>query len=248
MNSAIINQPYFWRNHFHIPLLVLLVATLLVQIMDLDLEMALWLYRLEGAHWVLQDHWMTSRILHKDGKHFSLLLAIFLFITLCVSFINSKIQPYRLPMAYVLFTAIFSAVMVNILKSSLAVSCPWDFDNLGGSLPYSPLWQQLWLRNGSGCFPAGHASSGYAWIGLYFIGFFYQSPWRWVGLGVPLVMGILFGVAQQLRGAHFITHDLWTLGICWFCAFLLFIIFFRSYSWISYPVRHNQQIKGLIES
>ena len=26
------------------------------------------------------------------------------------------------------------------------------------------------------------------------------------------------GIAQQLRGAHFMSHDLWTAGICWVAA------------------------------
>jgi hypothetical protein len=29
-------------------------------------------------------------------------------------------------------------------------------------------------------------------------------------------MGVVFGATQQLRGAHFLSHDLWTAAICWF--------------------------------
>lgn len=45
-----------------------------------------------------------------------------------------------------------------------------------------------------------------------------KSHQRWLALGTVLVSGLLFGVVQQLRGAHFISHDLWTLVICWFVA------------------------------
>jgi len=31
----------------------------------------------------------------------------------------------------------------------------------------------------------------------------------------------VFGVSQQLRGAHFASHDVWTLTICWIVALLL---------------------------
>jgi membrane-associated PAP2 superfamily phosphatase len=27
-----------------------------------------------------------------------------------------------------------------------------------------------------------------------------------------------FGIAQQLRGAHFLSHDLWSFGVCWIVA------------------------------
>ena len=39
-----------------------------------------------------------------------------------------------------------------------------------------------------------------------------------------LVDGTGFGVAQQLRGAHFLSHDLWTAAICWFTAVAGFFV------------------------
>jgi membrane-associated PAP2 superfamily phosphatase len=40
-------------------------------------------------------------------------------------------------------------------------------------------------------------------------------------------LGLLFGFSQQLRGAHFLSHDLWTLAICWGTALGLFLWFRR---------------------
>jgi membrane-associated PAP2 superfamily phosphatase len=37
-----------------------------------------------------------------------------------------------------------------------------------------------------------------------------------------LSVGLIFGISQQLRGAHFISHDLWTLAICWFFSLTIF--------------------------
>ena len=36
-----------------------------------------------------------------------------------------------------------------------------------------------------------------------------------------LVIGLVFGIAQQLRGAHFLSHDLWALMVCWLVALSL---------------------------
>jgi membrane-associated PAP2 superfamily phosphatase len=90
--------------------------------------------------------------------------------------------------------------------------------------------EQLLIRNGAGCFPAGHASAGYAWISSYFFGLYYQSRWRWVGLGASMIAGAVFGFVQQIRGAHFISHDIWTLAICWFFSLALFLFFFKEKS------------------
>ena len=36
---------------------------------------------------------------------------------------------------------------------------------------------------------------------------------RWLVLA--LVLGLILGIAQQLRGAHYMSHTLWTAWICW---------------------------------
>lgn len=39
---------------------------------------------------------------------------------------------------------------------------------------------------------------------------------RW--LAAALFVGLLLGIAQQVRGAHYMSHTLWTGWICWACA------------------------------
>ena len=48
---------------------------------------------------------------------------------------------------------------------------------------------------------------------------------RW-GLCLGLGMGLLFGISQQFRGAHFLSHDVWTAAICWFAALALHVAMF----------------------
>jgi len=36
----------------------------------------------------------------------------------------------------------------------------------------------------------------------------------------------VFGIGQELRGAHFLSHDLWSLAIAWTSASLLYYGFF----------------------
>ena len=74
------------------------------------------------------------------------------------------------------------------------------------------------------CFPAGHSSAGFAWVSLYFFALPVRPAWRWRGLAVGLVAGCVFGAAQQLRGAHFLSHDLWTLATCWTVSLLFLLV------------------------
>jgi membrane-associated PAP2 superfamily phosphatase len=45
-----------------------------------------------------------------------------------------------------------------------------------------------------------------------------------------LFVGFVFAFGQQARGAHFLSHDLWSISLCWFGALGLFLLF-RPGTW-----------------
>jgi membrane-associated PAP2 superfamily phosphatase len=69
------------------------------------------------------------------------------------------------------------------------------------------------------CFPSGHATAGFAFVSLYFLFRRWRPPAApWVLLAVCGI-GLLFGWAQMVRGAHYPSHTLWSAWLCWtFCA------------------------------
>jgi membrane-associated PAP2 superfamily phosphatase len=86
----------------------------------------------------------------------------------------------------------------------------------GGAASYVSHW--AWgVRDGGtgGCFPAGHASAGFAFVGGFFA--FRQAlpktARRW--LAGAMAAGLVFGLAQQVRGAHCMSHTFWTAWLCW---------------------------------
>lgn len=114
-----------------------------------------------------------------------------------------------------------ASALVLLGKRTTGVDCPWDLQPFGGDLPYTPLLQQLFSGGAGACFPAGHASAGYAWLALHFAAATAAPRWRYPLLAVALGLGGIFGITQQLRGAHFLSHDLWSLTLCWcVCALL----------------------------
>jgi len=108
------------------------------------------------------------------------------------------------------------------------MDCPWDLLRYGGTHPRVGLFGLRPAGLGRNhCFPAGHASGGYAWLALYFFFLAVRPGWRWAGLAAGACLGLVFGVSQQLRGAHFLSHDLWTIAICWTTALALHVAFRR---------------------
>lgn len=212
-----------------------LLATL-VQLGGLDKLVADYLYALQGGQWTLKEAWLTSVVIHKCGKYFSLLIALLILAALLQSYITQKLKPYRRELLYLLCAAGGSSVLISAIKSISRVSCAWDFSRYGGDQAYVSLFTQLIQRTGDDCFPAGHASGGYAWIAFYFLGVHLQSGWRWMGFSFAMGLGLIFGISQQLRGAHFVSHDLWTLGICWFFSLLMYRVILANRPTISIPL------------
>jgi membrane-associated PAP2 superfamily phosphatase len=64
-------------------------------------------------------------------------------------------------------------------------------------------------------FPAGHSSGGFALLSIYFMARRHQYRHSSLFLYAALGLGLIFGFDQQIRGAHMLSHDLFSLAICW---------------------------------
>ena len=106
---------------------------------------------------------------------------------------------------------------ITLFKRASSTSCPWDLAEFGGTLAHVSHW--LWgMRDGGAghCFPAGHASAAFAYLAGWFVlrrSVARAVAMRW--LAAALAAGLLLGLAQQVRGAHYMSHTLWTAWICW---------------------------------
>ncbi len=222
------NYRQFIYTHAVYPICALIIVTVAIILWDIDRVFADYVYALQGQTWAWKNTWWAEEFFHKGGRTASLLLALAGVGLLITAYCRNDWARHRKSLCYLMLATAGSSLLVSVLKSSLAVSCPWEFARYGGSLSYNNVIEQIVLHNGKGCFPAGHASAGYAWMALYFFGLSYQSAWRWFGLIIPLAAGVVFGIVQQIRGAHFISHDVWTLAVCWLFSVLLYVLMFKE--------------------
>jgi membrane-associated PAP2 superfamily phosphatase len=206
-------------------LLLLLAFTLLWDLSGADLSVMQRLGTASG--FALQNQWFLKQVMHGAWRQaFVGLYGLMAIWALWPSrWSLSRLTPLLLPrrerLTLLLLVAL-SLLAVNLLKTSSHTSCPWDLQMFGGSARYVSHWS-LWQGSdgGSGrCFPGGHASSGFAFLGLCL-------PWLlpppgtrrapaagWWWLTALLLAGLIAGTVQTLRGAHYPSHTLWTLLIC----------------------------------
>lgn len=207
----------------------LVFVSVIIEITGLDQALADFIYQWEGSQWQLKNEWFTAVFIHKGGKYFSIAMLLAIVILLLLSYISKVLAAWKYRLKYLLLATILGSLVVSVGKVITNISCPWDFSRYGGTQEYLPLIEQLWVRNGNQCFPAGHASAGFVWVALYFVGRHSQSLWRWPALFFALSLGIVFGISQQLRGAHFLSHDIWSFGICWMVSLICYEVMLKPY-------------------
>ncbi|HEY1140307.1 MAG TPA: phosphatase PAP2 family protein [Lysobacter sp.] len=221
-------RPDFRRSHLQWPLFAWACVFFVATVLHGDLWLADRLYAFEGGTWALHHSWVTEHLIHHLGREASTAAWLAAFAAWLVACSRSGWTHLRLPLLYLLVATALSTLLVSWMKTWSNVDCPWDVARYGGAHAYVGLFQ--WRPAGMGqgqCFPAGHASGGYAWLALYFFLMAVKPRLRWLGLAAGLCAGLLFGISQQLRGAHFLSHDLATLAICWTCAVELQRVFWR---------------------
>tara|TARA_R110002126_G_scaffold75469_27_gene188443 strand:- start:11256 stop:11933 length:678 start_codon:yes stop_codon:yes gene_type:complete len=208
-------------------LLVYIVSLLVLDMGGGDVWLANKFYVLEGYQWSLQQHWFTENILHKDARIVNYIAcSLVLLFTGYFNFRFSRNNLLADSFAALSLSLLVSFILVAYLKAITNIACPWDLTMFGGTEPYFHLLQNRpsYLPYNQ-CFPAGHASVGYAWVALFYFFKKIKPQWQYIGLATGLLLGMIFGLAQQLRGAHFLSHDLTTLTLCLLSAKFCFMLF-----------------------
>lgn len=185
---------------------------------SLDLTMARWFGGPNG--FPLRDHWLWSTVLHQGARRLAWTLQLVLLLAVWWPFgvLRSLTRRQR---AHMFLAAMLILVLISSFKNINTTSCPWDLAEFGGVATYVSHWTWGVSDGGVGrCFPAGHASAAFCFLPGYFW-LREKSPRQArIWLTVTLLAGFTIGLAQQVRGAHYLSHTLWTGWLSWIVAAL----------------------------
>ncbi|MEY5029007.1 MAG: hypothetical protein RLZ63_1322 [Pseudomonadota bacterium] len=194
----------------------------------LDLPSAQWFGNAQG--FALRDNYWLTAILHDGARQAGWMVLIALAAVLWRPWGPFKaLQRLSTPQRWGLWLSIVAAILaVSLVKGFSHTSCPWDLQVFGGKLPLVSHWD-FGLRDGGGghCFPAGHASTGFAFMAGGFWLLPHQRSWARLWWTLTGLSGLVLGLVQQARGAHFTSHTLWTAWICWSVGLLCFSLYQR---------------------
>lgn len=226
-------------------LLISLASVLLLMTWDhssLDLWMAHWFGSVSG--FPLENHWFWAGVLHKRIRLLPWLVELALLTAIVRPFGALRQLPIERRTQLAL-TTLLALIVVSSIKRHSLTSCPWDLHEFGGTATYVSHWAWSMTDGGSGgCFPAGHASAGFAFMGGFFAFRHEQSKTAQRWLAAALMAGLVLGLAQQVRGAHYMSHTLWTAWLCWTVAALVDSTVSQMLS--QTPLRAQAQAPGLL--
>lgn len=184
---------------------------------DIDIRLATAMYDTTAAGFPWRHTWLAERLAHIWVKRIMLVAGVVVALFCVVDLWRPVLWMSAATRVRVRIVALCAATIplaVSVLKRLSASHCPWDIDQFGGTAPYVRLLEAMPAHVSAGhCFPAGHATS-VLWLVSLCVFWLPAQPRRAMLVALlALLAGGGVGWVQQLRGAHFLSHTLWSMWI-----------------------------------
>lgn len=191
---------------------------------DLDLTLADYAFDAQAGVFPLRNAWIVVNFNHVILKRVFTAIAVLILITVLWDIFVPLTWSWlrRFQLRVIALSALLIPTTISLIKQISDSHCPWDIQRYGGPEPYVKLFELLPAGVSQGhCMPAGHASSALWMISLSVLFVPQRLLHATFSLIALLFLGIGVGWIQQLRGAHFLTHTLWS---AWIALLLVFLI------------------------
>jgi membrane-associated PAP2 superfamily phosphatase len=220
-----------YAPHLAVLALSALALAVLFHYTRLDLRLAAPWYDPVNHTFPWRYAWITKYAIHRHLKVAQIVLGV----CMCLAALyalrarDGFFATHRRRLWCVALSFVFVPVIIAVLRRFSPMHCPWDVVDFGGYAPYFDLFQASPPNVRAGrCFPAAFVASG-SWM--------LSFAWLWFPERRRLSAGILLftlawafglGWVQQMRGAHFLSHTLWSLWVSWL---IVLLVHFATGAW-----------------
>ena len=217
----------FYATHLGVAALLILSALWLGHVTDWDFQLAGLAFDPAAHGFPLGGHWFVEGVMHEYGKRVGRLLAALFALAFFASWWWRPLRPWRLQLLYLLLAMATGPTVVGDLKHLSNVYCPSQLYQFGGNHPFQQPFAVVAGTDSGSCWPAGHASYGFALLPVYFALRDRAPRYARFALWVAIVWGNVLGWGRVLQGAHFPSHQLWSWAICWLAALGWYVVVLR---------------------
>ncbi|WP_457646690.1 phosphatase PAP2 family protein [Profundibacter sp.] len=215
-------------RHLIVSVVLLFVVVLGLENTGLDLAFQHMLYR--NGSWLVDYSQPVIRFLFYDApKKLLVLYAILILLALVLSFVIKPLRRFRTRNnLFILLCLLLVPAVVGLGKKETHVHCPYQLQEFGGDVPYVTLFEANKYETPGRCFPAGHASGGFAL--LLFVMIATTRKRQMAALAGAMALGWAMGGYQMVNGRHFLSHTLTTILLAWIVILLVHLALFgRQY-------------------
>ena len=203
---------------------LLVLSVYLFGVTDIDLWVQDLLYDTQTHQWILDRNLQPYRWIFYDGvKAVLVLFALSMLLSLLLGRKTALVQRYRQGILIVVLSALIVPTAASSLKKVTNMPCPKHSIRYGGNYPHTVVWEHypkaLSGLSHTQCWPAGHASGGFALLSLFFL--FKRKRNRRRALYVALGMGWVMGGYKMLIGDHYLSHTFITMLLSWLLIVLI---------------------------
>jgi membrane-associated PAP2 superfamily phosphatase len=200
-------------------ILALAGALVLFEFTDVDLALQDHFYDFVNHRWIVDGHEPVGRAVFYNVPKLGVILTGVTLLVLALGPARWR-ESWRLDRR-ALWVAVATLATVPALaglgKNFTNVFCPSEVRRYGGQVPYVKLCSAYPDNDRPAqrghCFPAGHASGGFALLALAWLRPTRRA--RLVGLALGLGLGWWMGAYQMLKGAHYLSHTVTTMLLAW---------------------------------
>ncbi len=212
-------------NRQFIIIFLLLVATILFfQYTNVDIVLQNYFYNFDTHKWLIDRNEPILKFIFYNGIK-KLLIIFGISILFSLIFFRKKriIQKYKKGLILVVFAAILIPTIVGALKATTNTPCPKNIEHFGGVYPDIKVldsYPKTFKQKGKiKCWPAGHASGGFALFSLFFL--FKTEKNRKRALAIAMIVGWSMSFYKMFIGDHFLSHSIITMEIAWLVVLIL---------------------------
>lgn len=202
-------NPAFW-------FFSLVVTLLLFEATHIDVATQQLLYFSESDRWLINRNNDLLNTIFYSGLKLVLFFGAALLLT--AFFLSTKVcglTSHRKALKVVLLSLLLAPTTILALKSTTNIACPRALTEFGGDIPYVRLFEaypsNAMPTRRQRCFPAGHASGGFAFMSLALL---FRKRRHQIGAFLSAaLLGWLMGFYKMAIGDHFLSHTLVSMEI-----------------------------------
>ena len=197
----------------------LLIAVIaLFQFSNLDIFVQSFFYDFDKKSWLIDKNEPILKFFFYEGiKNLLLLFGVIILFSLIFFRKHILVQEYKKGLTIVLLSAILVPSIIGFFKDITNTPCPCNIVYFNGTYPDKKVFdsypKDFIQKSKVKCWPAGHASGGFALMALFFL---FKTPKNQKkALFVALIIGWSMGIYKMLLGDHFFSHTIITMLMAW---------------------------------